>query len=215
MNTSGFYKHSIRHLHITANSLLLGDEAAAFYVVHCSRNILGLKENPPRAIFEANVHGIPCVAKCWCPDLAQCSSNECMVYDKLTSIQSAHANVFAKLIGWGRIVCSSLFPAGDALLLEKRPGLVLETVWRDLTSVERAHVQSECMKAIGLLRSISIRLADAGKRNVLFDRDTGTVTLVDFEHIGFCEFPEDITSLEPEMSAIFGDEDGWVWWVRA
>lgn len=137
-----------------------------------------------------------------------------MVYERLTAAQSASANVFAKLIGWGRIVCSSLFPMGNTLVLEKRRGQVLSDVWPHLNLDERNHVQSECMKAIGILRSVSIRLADAGKHNVLFDRETRTVTLVDFEHIGFCEYPEDTTSLEPEMSAIFGDEEGWVWWVQ-
>lgn len=123
--------------------------------------------------------------------------------------------MFAKLIGWGRIICSSIFSTGNTLLLERRPGLKLADVWSDLTLAEKTHVQNECMKAIALLRSVSIRLADAGQHNVLFDRETGTVTLIDFENIGLCEFPEDTTSLEPEMSAIFGQEEGWVWWVRA
>lgn len=69
MDTSSFYKHSIRHLHITANSILVGDEDAAFYVVHCSRNISAPNSNPAQintrgTVFEANVHGIPCIAKC-------------------------------------------------------------------------------------------------------------------------------------------------------
>lgn len=140
-------------------------------------------------------------------------SNECLVYEKLTEHQPPNANVFPKLIGWSKIVCSSLFPAGHVLLLEKRPGVQLSKVWKDLTQDEKTHIKNECMKATRILRSISIRMADAGKHNVLFDRETGTVTLLDFELIGICEYPED-TGLEPEMSAILRDEE-WCWWVQA
>lgn len=54
------------------------------------------------------------------------------------------------------------------------------------------------------MRSISIRLVDAGKHNILYDRETGKVTLHDFEAVVELDPSTQYTSLHPELGAILG-----------
>jgi hypothetical protein len=65
--------------------------------------------------------------------------------------------------------------------MEYRQGERLCDIWYMLNAAERAHIENECLKAIHALRAISIRLDDPGKHNVLYSRESGAVTLLDFE----------------------------------
>jgi hypothetical protein len=103
----------------------------------------------------------------------------------------------------GDIICSAKFPEGKILLLEKVPGEQLFGIWNSLPFAEKAHVFSECSSAIQTLRSISIRLLDSGRHNILYDRMSGKVTLVDFEAIDDLAGVQ-VTSLNPELVSIFG-----------
>lgn len=71
MDTIGVYASFIRNLRITQNTILLGDESIAFHAVTCARKFFDPRTSAPRAVFEAHINGIPCVAKCWHPDLIQ------------------------------------------------------------------------------------------------------------------------------------------------
>lgn len=129
------------------------------------------------------------------------------MYERLYELRPGGFEVFPRLAFFGQIICSSKFPEGNFLLLEKRPGKPLFGMWSSLSSAEKAHVYSECSSAIRILRSISIRVLDAGKHNVLYDRETGTVTMVDFETVVELSSPEEIRTLNPELYAIFADTD--------
>lgn len=72
---------------------------------------------------------------------------------------------------------------GYAIIMEYREGEPLCDIWHSLNATERAHVQTECLKAIHALRAISIRLDDAGMHNVLYARESRMVTLLDFEFV--------------------------------
>jgi hypothetical protein len=65
-------------------------------------------------------------------------------------------------------------------------------------------IRQECRKAISVLRSFQIWLADSNKHNVLYSQDSTTVTLVDFESIGQCTGEEANNLDAPEILAIFG-----------
>lgn len=71
MNPPNIYRSSsLRHLQITPKSILVGDDDAAFYAVHCGRKISD-RMKAGKAVFEAKIDGLTCVAKCWRPDLIQ------------------------------------------------------------------------------------------------------------------------------------------------
>jgi hypothetical protein len=56
-----------------------------------------------------------------------------------------------------------------------------------------------------VLRTFRIWLANSGKHNVLYSRDSKAVTLLDFQSIGQCTNVEEAHNLDaPEMLAIFG-----------
>ena len=95
------------------------------------------------------------------------------------------------------------FPKGRILLLDRVPGQQLFGIWNSLPFGEKALIYSECSSATQILRSISIRLVDSGKHNILYDRQSGKVTLVDFEAVVDLS-GQTWTSLNPELASIFG-----------
>jgi hypothetical protein len=67
------------------------------------------------------------------------------------------------------------------IILEHRKGKRLSDLWSVLHAAERAYVEEQCLKAIRAIPAISLRLYDPGPHNVLYTRETGTVTPIDFE----------------------------------
>jgi hypothetical protein len=126
------------------------------------------------------------------------------VYERLHQLQPHGHGFFTRLAFFGDIICSSQFPQGSILLLEKAPGDQLFGIWNSLSGGEQAQIYNECISAIRIMRSISIRLLDAGKHNILYDRETGKVTLHDFEAVVELDPSAQYTSLQPELGAIFG-----------
>ena len=110
--------------------------------------------------------------------------------------------MFANMILWGNIMCSSLFPEGRTLVLPYKDGQILAHIWDDLDVHERTHVREECEKAIRILRSLSIYMPDAGKHNVLYERATGAVTMLDFETGVECPQSDHIPYVE--LLSLFG-----------
>lgn len=131
------------------------------------------------------------------------SNAECAVYERLSASRPGGYDVFANMILAGNILCSSLFPHGRALVLPYRNGQTLAHIWDDLSDRERTHVREECEKAIRILRSLSIYVPDTGKHNVLYERETGTVTMLDFETAMECPQSEHMPYVE--LLSLFGD----------
>lgn len=156
-----------------------------------------------KAIFEIDQQGTRYIVKCWGPKLEKESNAECAVYERLSESRPGGYDVFANIILAGNILCSSLFPDGRALVLPYRDGQILGYIWDELDIHERTHVREECEKAIHILRSLSIYVPDAGKHNVLFDRQTGTVTMLDFETAIECPQSEHMPYVE--LLSLFGD----------
>jgi hypothetical protein len=131
------------------------------------------------------------------------SNAECAVYERLSDSRPGGYDVFANPILSGDILCSSLFPTGRTLVLPYKDGRILAQIWNELSEQERNHVRAECEKAIRILRSLSIRVVDAGKHNILYARETGVVTMLDFETAIECPQSEHVPYLE--LESIFGD----------
>jgi hypothetical protein len=55
---------------------------------------------------------------------------------------------------------------------------------------------------VAVLRDIGIWQCDAGMHNVLYDRESGVVTLLDFENVA--EYADDDGGQAPDLLAIFG-----------
>ncbi|KAH1447064.1 hypothetical protein KXX16_001993 [Aspergillus fumigatus] len=187
---------------ITPNSIILSDPRGALAILNVSRMISRPSETD-KAIFEIDQQGTRYIVKCWGPKLEKESNAECAVYERLSESRPGGYDVFANIILAGNILCSSLFPDGRALVLPYRDGQILGYIWDELDIHERTHVREECEKAIHILRSLSIYVPDAGKHNVLFDRQTGTVTMLDFETAIECPQSEHMPYVE--LLSLFGD----------
>ncbi|OOQ81584.1 hypothetical protein PEBR_42356 [Penicillium brasilianum] len=189
---------------ITPHSIILGDQQGSLTVLNVTRKL-----SPPsqsdKAIFEINQEGTRYIVKCWGPQHERESNSEIAVYERLSHLRPRGYTVFANMILAGNIICSSLFPHGRALVLPHKNGQVLAYVWDNLSLHERTHVREECEKAINILRSISVYIPDSGKHNVLYDRDTGAVTMLDFETAMECLQSEHVPHVE--LLSLFGDSE--------
>lgn len=90
-------------------------------------------------------------------------------------------------------------------MLEHRDGMRLDRLWHTLSENERAHVQSQCLNGIHALRQVTVRLDDAGMHNILYSRESGVVTLLDFEGAQEVE-RHSVVPPYHEMGAIFGSD---------
>ena len=114
-------------------------------------------------------------------------AQECTVYETLqhrlesSDDDSNSPSCFAKPLASGEVICSSFIPLGYILLLSKVPGVPFsDELWEDPTV--RQMVAQGLRRAVGILRDIGYIHGDPAKRNVLVDKESGRVTLVDFEH---------------------------------
>ncbi|KAJ5675023.1 uncharacterized protein N7477_004957 [Penicillium maclennaniae] len=187
---------------ITPNSIILSGQGGALTVLNISRIISGPRQTD-KAIFEIDQQGTRYIAKCWGPIHEGASNAKIAIYERLSESRPAGYDVFANMILAGNILCSSLFPDGRALVLPYKNGQTLAYIWDDLNVRDRTHVREECEKAIQILRSLSIFVPDAGKHNVLYERETGAVTMLDFES-GMERHPSEHVPYV-ELLSVFGD----------
>lgn len=187
---------------VTPNTIILNHQGGALSILNVSRRI-----SPPsqtdKALFEIEHQGTRHIVKCWSPRHNRASNAECAVYERLSDSRPSGYGVFANMILAGNIMCSSLFPNGRALVLPYKDGQILAHIWDELSNRERTHVREECEKAIRILRSLSIYVPDAGKHNVLYQRETGAVTMLDFETAIECPQSENLPYVE--LLSLFGD----------
>ncbi|CAI7564094.1 unnamed protein product [Penicillium glandicola] len=190
--------------HITIESIVIGSDGVASHIVNCVELLSSPRLGHTKAVFEVEYSSVRYIAKCWSFDRRESAADEFMVYERLHELRPSGFEFFTRLVFSGDIICSSKFPEGRILLLEKVPGEQLLYLWNSLSFTEKAHVFRECSNAVRTLRSISIRLVDSGRHNVLYDRMSGKVTLVDLEAIVDLGAGEEVTSLNPELVSIFG-----------
>lgn len=205
------------------NAIFFGDENVGGSYVECTRIISGASGK--KAVMEVRCpNGTKAIAKCWGPQyferfgshhilhvklllIAVISfEQEAYTYEKLHENQPTGYNCFASVLGYGRIVCSSVFSSGFILVMTFAEGEPLNALWENLDPRSKQHVFYECRRAISILRCFRVWLADAGRHNVLYSRQSKRVTLIDFESVGWCATEEEARDLDaPELLAMFGD----------
>lgn len=129
---------------------------------------------------------------------------ECEVYNRICVGGQLSRRCFANWVSRGQIVCSSIFPSGYALVLQERPGIRLDLLWRRLDDRERTHIQAEIFHGIHVLRQTGLYLNDPGQHNILYDRGSWEVTMLDFENVSQLENFGEFISDYFEMEIIFG-----------
>lgn len=192
-------------------SILFGhDDVIATYFVNCHRQLMGSAEMKTKAVFEVTWDGQPAIAKCWGRPFYQMYADETRTYQMLGQSNPHGHPCFAQLLQHGKIHCSSIFPDGYILILTRVEGELLASIWGGLSSTERAHIRTEIHKAVVALRNIGLISIDCGKHNVLYNKQSGVTTLVDFEMVQAVE-SDTLTPDAPEMWAIFGPPSSSPW----
>ncbi|PKX97569.1 uncharacterized protein P174DRAFT_449176 [Aspergillus novofumigatus IBT 16806] len=189
---------------VTSNSVIVNTDRSPPTVINCVRQLSDPTVNS-KATWLATINGTPVVLKCWQLKYEELFDAEAAVYDRVWTQRPAGVHNFAKWILRGEIVCSSIFPSGYVLVLEHRDGMRLDRVWHTLSEIERAHVQSQCLNGIHALRQVTVRLDDAGMHNILYSRESGVVTLLDFESAQEVESHSVIPAYY-EMGVMFGSD---------
>ncbi|RDH27107.1 hypothetical protein BDQ94DRAFT_185222 [Aspergillus welwitschiae] len=142
-----------------------------------------IQRTKARAIFNITWDGKPAIAKCWSEGWYKSYAQETSVY----------------------IRCSSSFPKGNMLIISKVQGEPLTSQWTTLSPSSKLHIHSEVYKAIKVLRELSLVCIDAEMHNVLYDRVTNAVTMIDFELMQPVK-PELVSPDLPEMYANFRNQ---------
>ncbi|KAJ5749894.1 hypothetical protein N7533_006922 [Penicillium manginii] len=187
----------------TSQSILVDTGRPRPTVVNCVRRLTDPK-NQHRATWQANMDGSPVIIKCWALDEAEPWELECEVYNRICVGGQLSRRCFANWVSRGQIVCSSIFPSGYALVLQERPGIRLDLLWRRLDDRERTHIQAEIFHGIHVLRQTGLYLNDPGQHNILYDRGSWEVTMLDFENVSQLENFGEFISDYFEMEIIFG-----------
>lgn len=90
------------------------------------------------------------------------------------------------------------------MILSWEDGERLSDLWHVLNQPDRIYIRDKCGEAVAMGRQLSIYLQDSRKENVLYDRRTGKVTMVDFEHYGI-RTERHMRNLDaPELLSILG-----------
>ncbi|KAJ5675358.1 hypothetical protein N7462_008255 [Penicillium macrosclerotiorum] len=189
---------------VTSDSIIVSTGGSPHTVINCVRQLSDPRVNS-KATWLATIDGTPVILKCWRLKQDELFDTEAEVYDRIWTQRPAGLHNFTKWILRGEIVCSSIFPSGFALVLEHRDGVQLNRLWHTLSEVEQAHIQSECLDGIHALRQVTVRLDDAGMHNILYSRESGVVTLLDFENAREVE-SHSVIPAHHEMGAIFGSQ---------
>ncbi|KAJ5195840.1 hypothetical protein N7449_006319 [Penicillium cf. viridicatum] len=187
---------------ITSTSVILDNGSTAPIIVNCCQQI-STPSVDDKAVWLASMNNSPVILKCWRPKLDQLFDSEAGVYERIWQKQPPGTNLFARWIAMGRIICSSVFPVGYAIVLQYRDGARLSDIWHTLNELERAYVKTQCLNGINALRQVAVRIDDAGMHNILYSRSSRTVTLLDFETAVEVE-PNTLIPTIHEMGAIFG-----------
>ncbi|KAJ5959514.1 uncharacterized protein N7479_006664 [Penicillium vulpinum] len=203
LDISAYYSPSMANQEetITSNSVIINAGGPTPGVVNCLQ-LLSEPAVQNKATWLATMGGSTVILKCWGPQYDELFEAEAEVYNRIWAQQPAERRTFAKWISRGEIVCSTIFPSGYVLVLEQRAGMRLDRLWHDLSEGERAYIQSDCLNGIHTLRQVGFRLDDPGQHNILYDRDSRVVTLLDFESAQLLESHTDISTYY-EMRIIF------------
>ncbi|KAJ5279315.1 hypothetical protein N7478_004687 [Penicillium angulare] len=165
---------------ITPKSVIISSADDSLTVVNCTRQLSDPRITS-KGVWLGELNGNSVILKCWNVENVELFETEAGVYERIWDSTPHGIHLFSRWLARGAIICSSVFPFGFALITEPKDGSRLDEIWHTLSETERIFIQSECLIAINALRQVSVRLDDAGQHNILYSRDTRTVTLLDFE----------------------------------
>lgn len=117
---------------ITRDSIVVGGDGVAQYSLTFIKKISGKNRKERKAVFEVDLGGVPCIAKCWAPELfrrydqnpflscqvaffskslfSRSYAAECSVYTALHEKRPEGYSMFPRLVSYGQILFARMFP---------------------------------------------------------------------------------------------------------
>ncbi|KAJ5979800.1 hypothetical protein N7481_007098 [Penicillium waksmanii] len=214
---------------VTRHTIICGDGEIATVAVECVGGISGDRNDTSKAVFEVIFNGVTCIAKCWAPEgleNKEIRTNEIRyaieskVYETIERRKAngvAVPDCFASCFFTGQIMCSSIFPQGYIIVMEKRSGHRVADIIEELSFEEQNVLIERIRDAISLLDECDVEVGNPRLlEDMLFCQRTGQTTLIDFASLvevgdwSFMDETEDET--EPVVPAssenfVIGDRD--------
>ncbi|KAF3124337.1 hypothetical protein TWF703_000457 [Orbilia oligospora] len=155
-----------------------------------------VQQNPDKKkrVFIGLYNGTECIAKYFPAEDVERYTGERNNYRFLPF--SRH---LPKMLAFGDVMVSAELGRGHIIILTKEKGIPLDyQMIEEMSQEERDLIRQEVISAVSILRSIGARHGDPAPWNILWDRDSERVVMLDFENMRkeYKEVPADVGEVD-------------------
>ncbi|KAK6517843.1 hypothetical protein TWF506_005019 [Arthrobotrys conoides] len=166
----------------TPRSIIFGKNMMSQHLFQIQEDMFEYSGEHKR-VFVGSLNGIECIAKCFPADLV-----ESYVHERNTYRLLPPSRYFPKMLAFGDIVISREFQDGHIIIFTKEKGIRLSfPILKNMPQEEKTIIRRELIYAVKVLRSIDVKHSDPTPGNVLWNKDSGKLVMLDLE----CTFEED------------------------
>ncbi|KAK6518666.1 hypothetical protein TWF506_005803 [Arthrobotrys conoides] len=161
---------------ITTDSIFFGNNKISKHVFQIQTR---LQQHPKKRkrIYTGLFNGVECIAKYFPIKDTESYTHERNNYRLLPL--SRH---FPKMLAFGKITVSAELERGHVIILSKEKGIPLDfDMIAEMPQEERVLIRQEVISAVKVLRSVGARHGDPAPWNILWDKESGKLIMLDFE----------------------------------
>ncbi|TGJ70250.1 hypothetical protein EYR41_006229 [Orbilia oligospora] len=166
---------------LTPKSIIFGENGISQHLFQIQEDLYEYSENhKKKKIFVGTLNGIDheCTAKYFPVDFVERYIHEKNNYLLLPS----SSRYFAKMLAFGDIILSGRYRNGHIIIFTKEKGVTLDyQMIKKMSKEEKTLIRQEAISATKILRSIGIKHGDPGPDNVLWDKESGKLVILDLE----------------------------------
>ncbi|KAF3273018.1 hypothetical protein TWF970_009410 [Orbilia oligospora] len=167
------------HEDLTPKSIIFGENGISQHLFQIQKDLYEYSENHKKKIFVGTLNGIDheCIAKYFPVDLV-----ERYTHEKNSYLLLPPSRYFAKMLAFGDIILSGKYRNGHIIVFTKEKGVTLDyQMIKKMSQEEKTLIRQEAISATKILRSIGIKHGDPGPDNVLWDKQSGKLVMLDLE----------------------------------
>ncbi|TGJ70869.1 hypothetical protein EYR41_002886 [Orbilia oligospora] len=178
---------------VTVHSVFFGEDGISKHLFQIQNTV---QQNPDKKkrVFIGLYNGTECIAKYFPAEDVERYTDERNNYRFLPF--SRH---FPKMLAFGDVIVSAELGRGHIIILTKEKGIPLDyQMIEEMSQEERDLIRQEVISAVSILRSIGARHGDPAPWNILWDRDSERVVMLDFENMRkeYKEVPADVGEVD-------------------
>ncbi|KAF3315459.1 hypothetical protein TWF173_003379 [Orbilia oligospora] len=178
---------------VTIHSVFFGKGGISKHLFQIQNAV---QQNPDKnkRVFIGLFNGTECIAKYFPAEDVERYTDERNNYRYLPF--SRH---FPKMLAFGDVIVSAELGRGHIIILTKEKGIPLDYhMIEKMSQEERDLIRQEVISAVSVLRSIGARHGDPAPWNILWDRGSEKVVMLDFENMRkeYKEVPADVGEVD-------------------